>query len=614
MCGITGFYDERIRGDEKMSLIEKMTHTLLHRGQESGLYFHDGPVSLGHIRLKILDLSDKGNQPMTVGNLTIVFNGEIYNYLEIRHILINKNYFFQSNTDTEVILNAYKEWGDKCVDHFMGMWAFAIWDSETKTLFCSRDRFGIKPFYYIYESGAFYFGSEYKPLKISRLFDNAINIRQVNRGLGMGYVSFRDESYFQKIKILESAHNLTIKNNELSIQRYWKISPGKTEGISFEEKKVIFSSMFMESLKQHLRSDVTIGNCLSGGLDSSTIVSAVRKYHPEINVKVFHIYYSGNSSAFVDEREFANEVLKKYNGIEPFYYSPSDDELESTFYDLMYYSDVPVHGSSYLSQFFLTRLASRNGITVLVDGQGADEYLGGYMHSFYPLLADYVKHLRILPAWRLFRSHISRQNYSVKQAGMIFLKTMLTLVKSEEIIFNYDLGKVKKILLPEARKDDFLTRSEKFNGSAFDNFLYNMTFTTSLPTLLHYCDRSSMAHAIESRVPFLDHRLVEFMFSTNSDDKINRAAETKNILRTSLSDILPEKIAQRKDKKGFVTPGEKIWLRGPLKHFLDVDYDRFYWLDVKKIQNEITNYRQGDNSNDKLVWNICALNQWLKQL
>jgi asparagine synthase (glutamine-hydrolysing) len=614
MCGITGFLDHNISFGEREDLINRMAYTIRHRGEEAGKQFHEGPVSFGHIRLKILDLSDQATQPMTIGPLTIVFNGEIYNYVEIRQILIKKHYTFKSNSDTEVILNAYKEWGEKCVDHFIGMWAFVIWDNESKTLFCSRDRFGIKPFYYIFDSGNFYFGSEYKPLKLCRLFQNEINIRQANRGLGLGFTSFRDESYFTRIKILEPSHNIVIKNNNLNIYRYWNLPVTKTNGISREEKNYIFSSMFLESLRLHMRSDVTIGNCLSGGLDSSSIVSAISKYYPEVNLKAFHIYYNGNNSAFVDEREFVYEVLNHYPGIQPHYFTPSDEELEPVFHSLMYYSDVPVHGSSYLSQFFLLRMASNNGVVVLIDGQGADEYLAGYMHSFYPLMTDYLKKLNLIKAFNIFKSHIRRQNYGQVQSLMVFLKTMLTLLKSEDIIFNYDLKKVSKIISEKEHKYDFLLNLDKYSSSAFDNFLFNMTFTTSLPTLLHYGDRSSMAHAIESRVPFLDHRLVEFMFSTHHEDKINSNSETKYLMRKSFTDFLPEKIANRKDKKGFVTPGEKVWLRGPLKHFLDIDYDRLHWLDKKQLQHEIAKYRKGDNTNAKLVWNICSLNQWLKQV
>jgi asparagine synthase (glutamine-hydrolysing) len=180
-------------------------------------------------------------------------------------------------------------------------------------------------------------------------------------------------------------------------------------------------------------------------------------------------------------------------------------------------------------------------------------------------------------------------------------------------MFNYDLGSLRKYAVNGHAKGDFKLSLERFSPNAFDNWLYNMTFKTMLPSLLHYSDRNSMAFTIESRVPFLDHRLVEFMFTTDFSDKINHKAETKYLLRQSLKGILPEKVTNRRDKKGFVTPGERVWLRGPLRHFLDIDYDRIYWLDRARLKAVIDNYRNGDNSKLKLVWNIASLNQWMKK-
>lgn len=613
MCGITGFYDPRMGKDEAQSLIARMAGSLLHRGEEVGNPFSDKQVTLGHVRLKILDVSDRGKQPMTLGTLTLVFNGEIYNYLEIRHVLENKGYVFKSDTDTEVILQAYKEWGEDCVTHFVGMWSFVLWNSETETLFCSRDRFGIKPFYYIHEGDALYFGSEYKPLRQSRLFRNEVNTNQANRGLTLAYTAFKSETYFKCIRILEPSHNLSLGPDGLRLYKYWEVPIGPKTRMSFEERKVIYSTMFTKSLELHLRSDVQLGCCLSGGLDSSSIVATIAKYYPERPLKTFHIFYHGKGPAYVDEREYVQAVLDKYPHVTSYHFTPREEEIEPTFFEVMHHADVPVHGSSYLSQYFLMRMASENGVKVLVDGQGADEYQGGYMSSFYTLFVSLLQRNRPDIAIRMFINHVSRQNMGAREAAMVFLKTALNWWYKDEVMFNYDLGSLRKYAVNGHAKGDFKLSLERFSPNAFDNWLYNMTFKTMLPSLLHYSDRNSMAFTIESRVPFLDHRLVEFMFTTDFSDKINHKAETKYLLRQSLKGILPEKVTNRRDKKGFVTPGERVWLRGPLRHFLDIDYDRIYWLDRARLKAVIDNYRNGDNSKLKLVWNIASLNQWMKK-
>jgi len=611
MCGIAGFYDQTENQTNRNVVLRKMIESLKHRGEVDDSLFLDGPVGLAHVRLKIIDLSENGAQPMTRGNYTIVFNGEVYNYQEIKTTLAKKNYSFSSNTDTEVVLMAYMEWGEKCVDYFVGMWSFAIWDSEKQKLFCSRDRFGIKPFYYIYDSGRLYFASEYKSLKHCKLFSSEINVAQANRGLSLGLASFNSESYYEKITLLEPSCNLVIENSRLHISKYWSITKKDLQIQSEEERNFLFKNMFFESVRIHMRSDVTVGSCLSGGLDSSSIVSSINNQFNDVHIKAFHIYYEGASSAYVDEREFANEVLRKYPNTQAHFFTPNEKEIEPAFFDLMYYSDVPVHGSSYISQYFLTKLASQNGVVVLIDGQGADEYLAGYMHCFYPYFSDLLRKFKMKKAIQTFYAHISRQSFGVQKAGLVFLKTMLTLFKSDEIILTYDMKGVKNISKKNSDKDIFNFPFERFSDSHFDNFLHNLTFSTSLPTLLHYGDRTSMAFTIESRVPFLDHRLVEFAFNLNGIDRINKNAETKSILRKSMVDVLPEKIANRKDKKGFVTPGEKVWLRSTLKHFLDFNHENLFWLDEKKIKTMIDAYKKGDDSNAKLVWNIAALNQWI---
>lgn len=606
MCGITGFVDPGLSLDEARSVIQPMLQCINHRGPDFSDQWYENGVMLGHNRLSIIDLTEHGNQPMHYHDLVIIFNGEIYNYVEIKEELISKGYKFSSTSDTEVILAAYKEWGKACVEKFMGMWALVIWDKTKKELFCSRDRFGIKPFYYIYKSNKFYFASEYKPLKKSPVFTNELNLNQVSRGLQLGWIVYDDETYFEKIKSLPAAHNLIYKDGKIKIEKYWDLKNSK-QNYSAEEKQEIFRDLFFRSIRQHMRSDVPVASCLSGGLDSSSIVSAVQHLFKNKPYKSFSIYYEGKDD--VDERPFIYEVVKKYPAVEPVYYTPSDSELPEAFEKAIYHTDVPASGSSFISQYFLMKLISRNKIKVVLDGQGADEYLAGYMHSFYRLIGDNFKKLKFSSALTTLNKLGSEQNYSSKKKIDVILKSILTSFLSEQKLYSMEYHNYYPFLVNNFKnKTPFNLKDE--NGSALDNFLYNLIFTTSLPTLLHYEDRNSMTFSIESRVPFLDHRLVEFVFSLPDDDKIS-GATTKSILRKSLKDILPEAVTYRKDKKGFVTPGEIKWLRGPLRFLInDEKFPEF--IDNIKATKVLNEFKKGDNSNANLVWRLSVLKYWLK--
>jgi asparagine synthase (glutamine-hydrolysing) len=292
MCGIAGIIDPTLSRDQGEVLLTKMLESIRHRGPDNSSQWIDMPILLGHNRLSIIDLSADANQPMEFDDLMIVYNGEVYNYLEIKDELIRKGYRFRTSSDTEVVLAAYKEWGSNCVERFVGMWAFAIWDKTSRELFCSRDRFGIKPFYYIYAGDKFYFGSEYKPLKFSPLFDNKFNYRQISRGLFLPMASYQDETYFECLKILPARTNLIFKNGNISPSEYWDIDASKKFRGTFEDKKRRFLELFRDSIKLHMRSDVEVGGCLSGGLDSSSIASVIGTDYAGIPFKTFTIFFT----------------------------------------------------------------------------------------------------------------------------------------------------------------------------------------------------------------------------------------------------------------------------------------------------------------------------------
>lgn len=609
MCGIVGFFEPNSTASDKMVLLGKMLHIQHHRGPDDTGIWNDDHIFLGHNRLSIIDLSDAANQPMHYKNFTMVYNGEIYNYVEIKQQLQQKGHQFHTHSDSEVILHAFEEWGSACVNHFVGMWAFVIYNKTTRELFVSRDRFGIKPFYYIHTGNTFYFASEIKTLKASPHFKNDLNINQVARGLQMGWLGYHDETYFKHVKALPAACNLFYSEGKVRVEQYWKPQTGKYANLSFNEKKTRFYELFADSIKIHLRSDVTVGSCLSGGLDSSAIVAMVQKISDGLPYKSFSIYYEGKGD--VDERPFINEVLKKYPHVDPVYFSPTDDDVRNHFDKAAYHLDAPSSGSSFISQYFLMKLISESGIKVVLDGQGSDEYLAGYMHSFYRLIGGMLQKARLADAISETLAVNKRIGNSGSKTISHFGKSLLSTLKPEQFLYDFEFRKYYPFLVNEDINEPAF-QLDNIPGSKLDNFLYHLLFTTSLPSLLQYEDRNSMAFSVESRVPFLDHRLVEFAFTLADEDKIKQQ-DTKYILREALKPILPEAIYARKDKKGFVTPGESKWLRGPLKHLIEVNRNWPEFINSGRANQILNDYNQGDNSKASLVWRLSSLVNWMNK-
>ncbi len=606
MCGIAGFINSRFDDDAKRELTHKMLGKILHRGPEATNVYTDSIVALGHNRLKIIDLSDEANQPFEYDDVVLVFNGEIYNYIEIKEELRKMGFQFRTQGDSEVVCAAYKFWGEDCVKQFVGMWALALWDKTKKKLFCSRDRFGIKPFYYINFGEGFYFGSEYKAMKEVPVFKKELNLEQFNRGLQLSWAVYKDETYYTMLKSLLPGHNLVWQNRKLTTTKYWDVDfTQPLSKLSWDEKKEKFFSLFKDSVSLHSRSDVQNGTCLSGGLDSSSIASMYSTLFPESKIKSFSIYYEND----VDERPFVYEVVKKYPNIQPFYFSPNEQQIQDSFHKVAYHSDVPLLGSSFISQYFLMQLAKSEGVTVALDGQGSDEYLGGYLHSFYRLIGQDLRAMKFKKAKHLLDAHVQMENYGKEKRNDILKKSIFCAFSNENRIYNMEYSPLNKFTKNDGVEDISFPNA---TGDKFNNFLYHLLMNSTLQTLLHYEDRNSMAFSLESRVPFLDHRLVEFAFTLLREDRINDKAETKYILREALKPILPKAIAERKDKKGFVTPGEVQWLNGPLKFLLDIDYDKFHWLQGDKLKEVVEQYKQGDASKAKFVWRLACADYWLR--
>ncbi|MEO8666819.1 MAG: asparagine synthase (glutamine-hydrolyzing) [Ignavibacteria bacterium] len=609
MCGIAGFYSDDINKFDSVKLLGDMVKSIQKRGPDfTGTYFTKN-VGLGHNRLSIIDLSPESNQPFHYEGLSLSYNGEIYNYIEIKSELLKLNYKFRTVSDTEVILAAYKEWGKDCVKKFIGMWAFVIWDETKKELFCSRDRFGIKPFLYIKKANDFFFASEIKALQLTPLYTNEINMNQVYRGLQLGWLNYEDETYFKVIKNLPPAHNLILRNGEVTLEKYWDINNFENSVTgSFEDKCKEFYDLFFDSMKLHNRSDVPLGVCLSGGLDSSSMASALSIINPDKKIKSFTSYYTGLDNKF-DERNFVNEVTNKYPNLEPFFISPTEADVEESFEEIFKNFSIPLNGSSLISHNFVMYLAKQEGIIVTIDGQGGDESMGGYLHTFYRLFADEFSKLRLFKGISLINNYKNYHSYSLTKTLDIYSKSFLSTLFDENSLYKLEYKYNGNILNHKNGSDLFNLVKKDTNKT--NNFLYHTLFNTILPSILYCVDFISMLYSIESRVPLLDHRIVELCFTLPNDYKIN-SSETKYILRKSLESILPPKVAARRDKKGFVTPGEVHWMRNSMKHLLDIDYSKLDFLDKGKTKMYLKDFENGENRYSNIIWRLAMLNKWMK--
>ena len=569
MCGIAG-----IIGPDpgRPDILSAMLSEIAHRGPDGdGLWRapDDGVhVALGHRRLSILDLSQAGAQPMLdLGqNLVLTFNGEIYNYIELRSELRALGSTFFSDSDSEVILEAYRHWGEACVERFNGMFAFAIFDRARQTLFCARDRFGEKPFVFHAGPDRFVFASEYKALLLHPGVPLEVDEWRLLRGAhnaSTGIDADRD-TVFRGVQQLLPGEAMLLDTRTLVLKtwHYWRIQPGEREIRETEEAEVFaeFRELLVDSVRLRMRSDVPVGSCLSGGLDSSAIVCIVRKVLGHTGT--YDTFTGRFPGTRADEWAHAKQVVEDADttshvvepGVERFM-----DDLPR----FVWANELPVGSSSQFAQWCVFDLARDAGVTVLLDGQGADEVLGGYEQYF----GDYVRALRergdmarlerelpllreryplaLVPPARAWRDRLP---FGVRHAIAGAMGTGSSLL--------YGLS------LPAARavsEQNAMRQQEGFN--ALTNALAQDSFGRYLTTLLRYGDRNSMAHSREVRLPFCDHRIAEFAFSLPPHLLMGQV-QTKRLLRESMVGILPEPIRTRWNKQGF-RPPQSTWFNAP---------------------------------------------------
>jgi asparagine synthase (glutamine-hydrolysing) len=566
MCGIAGIVSRHptITGSTSV-VLKAMTDALVHRGPEGeGFWINkEGTVALGHRRLKIIDLSDRAAQPMHFEDrYSITYNGEIYNYPELKKELALKNYVFKTDSDTEVILAAYSFWRQECLSHFDGMFSFAIWDREEEVLFCARDRFGEKPFYFAAENDTFSFASEMKALWAAGA-PKKIQKSQLLNYIALGLVqnvARPDLTFFENIYSLQPGHFLILRlrNFDIQIVNYWDIDKETTEN-GIPEKDAIdkFSFLLNRSVQRRLRSDVTLGVSLSGGLDSSSIVSLISSIQKKTGklqeLEAFSAVFPGFEK---DESDYIAKMVQKFP-INSQKTTPDSDDLFRDFDKLVYHQEEPFQSLSIYAQYKVYELAKHHGVKVLLDGQGADESLAGY-HKYYPWYWQELIRSNRESATEERRAAAElgyRISFGIKNKFASFMPSLAARILEKRAF--------RQLSGNRFIDDDFKSGFDKIALSKpvvrkLNDILYFHTTQLGLQELLRYADRNSMAHGREVRLPFLDHELIQFVFSLPAHFKI-RNGWTKWILRSSMEHQLPEQIAWRKEKVGFEPP-QKQWM------------------------------------------------------
>jgi asparagine synthase (glutamine-hydrolysing) len=569
VCGISGIISLNATQVNEQSLLA-MQNAIAHRGPDGKNHWLDDTktVGLAHNRLAILDLSEAANQPMQYKEkYSIVYNGEIYNYLELKEELIELGYQFTTSSDTEVLLAAFDCYGQECLQKLDGMFAFCIVDNKKKRAFFARDRFGEKPLYYaLVESNYLVFASEMKALwayGIAKNPNHTMNYNYLVHGM-IENPNDLSETFYQGIKKLPHAHCALLDFNtaKFKVQQYYEL-PVVQQQVNFSEADVLneFTTLFKEALRLRLRSDVQVGTSLSGGIDSSLIVYGLHKLEvlPQ-GLKTFSAIFPGYAK---DESKYIKQIASELP-IEPFYVNPNAEQFASGFTKMMCHQEEPVANASVFAQYLVTKLAAKNNISVLIDGQGADEVFAGYNHFYATALLELKQNKN---SETLYQTMLSGLQELVAQ-GVIPKGELNLLRNNYKVLMPGVSNAMRKYakLLQAMRNTNFNTAYLlKYQGQTFNKpgtnkllneQLYTETFKYGLQQLLRYADRNSMAHGVEIRLPFLYHKLVEFAFSLPLEFKI-RNTTTKWLLKNC--GLLPEFIASRKDKVAYEPPQHQ-WL------------------------------------------------------
>lgn len=593
MCGISGIISKKniAIGQDEIKLINDL---ISHRGPDDEGFYMGINFAFGHRRLSILDLSKDGHQPMELKGFCISYNGEIYNYLELKQELEANGYSFKTKTDTEVILASYDFWGQECVSKFNGMWAFALYDKAKNIIFCSRDRFGVKPFYFTQNDDKFVFGSEIKQLLV---FTKPVaNQKILLDFLVTGFLEHTNETFFKDIFKLDSSSNLVYDLNTQSyeIYKYYEIKTSEKLANLDEIKSINeYEKELKRAIELRLRSDVRVGTCLSGGLDSSSVASiAASLYDGSEKFKAIH---AKSIEKATDESEFAKIVAKEAN-LDLNIVKPDSDEFKKYIDEVVYTQEEPFGGPSIFMQYFVMQKAKEIDCKVMLDGQGGDETLLGYERYYPAVYVDIFKKNGLLKAYEAMRE--SAKN----NANLGFKKILFYTIGS--LFAKLRIKGYKQIasFIKTNNNFSFLKTISKHYLSVTNLQKYEIT-TSNLPQLLRYEDKNSMRHSIETRLPFLDYKTLETALSINSNFKIKNGW-SKYILRKIIDKSLPKSVVWRKNKLGFNAP-DNIWLKS-----IDMKAE----IEKSSILNEICNKDElslkFDKLNKKLKWRLYNVALW----
>ena len=537
MCGIFGLINKN-NSPVSPETTDKALRLLAHRGPDGQGAYYDGPLALAHTRLAIFDPTDNGRQPMAYRHYTIVFNGAIYNFPELREELRRYGYDFRTNTDTEVILAAYDHWGEACVHHFNGMWAFAIYDSRKQQLFCSRDRFGIRPFYYLDDGNHFAFASEVKAFGAIPGLQFRLNEVRAYEFLALGWQAHTEECMVEGIRQLPAGSCATYRldKQELEIRPYYRLEGQirKPEGKTFEDRKQHFGELLQDSVRLRLRADVPVALSLSGGLDSSSVLAVQQQLQPKQPLDCFSVVFPG---ARFDETPYVDAMAQLYQ--------PPLKKLAPSFEDIMgglgqccWFQDEPVASAAVIAHLQLLQFIRRHGFKVMLNGQGGDEILGGYNKFYWPFYKELVR----TSPWRLPGeiAGLLRRSPPPLSEGWRRFQRSRSLPAAP--------GWLQPGFIPAP--EHLFRRSRDQDVAACSR---NLIREVGLPVLLQYEDRNAMANGVESRLPFMDHRLVEYCLNLPPEDKIRHGVR-KYMLRQEMAGRLPRAVLHRYDKMGFPTP------------------------------------------------------------
>ena len=566
MCGIVGIISKtKIEKELTKDIIEKMNNTLIHRGPDGEGYYYGDNFVFAHRRLAIVDLSDAGKQPMEyINRYIITYNGEIYNYIELKKELESHGYKFKSHTDTEVIMASYDFWGIKCLNKFNGMWAFIVYDKQKEKFFISRDRFGKKPLYFYKDDEIFIFASEIKAILAHPKVETKPNIKFLESYIKLGCREFLRETSFENICRFDFAHYFEGSAEEIfhnfKLNRYWDIKPNlsreKFDPRKAKEYAEKYYNLLEDAVRIRLRADVKIGSALSGGLDSSSIVYIINKFlkaqKKEELQETFSSVYKSEGTEYCDESQFINILAQKLN-VKSNQIEPMEEEIPNEIEKMIWHLENPQE-SSLMSSWHTYKLISSTDVKVVLNGQGADEQLAGYL--------GYIQYY--LPSLSLV-DLIKESSFLLKieDSWIYVLKGFL--IGLYRIIFG---DKVLNFILKKVLKKNYEPDLNKKLVEDIKN---------SLVTLLHYDDHTSMAYSIESRLPFMDYRVVEFLTSVPACYKIHDGW-TKYLARLAFDGKLPDDIVWRKDKMGWPIP-ERKWFEGKLSKWF---YDRINSCNICK--------------------------------